>query len=192
MSLGSSQCLIITAPSGAGKSTLINALMEKYPALFQFSISATTRLPRQGEVDGRHYHFLSSEAFKAAQTNNDFLEWEEVYAGLFYGTLRSEVSRIQNNGAIPLFDIDVNGGLSLQQKIDPKPLSIFIKPPSKAVLEQRLINRKTESAESLRDRMARYDYEISQEMAFDYIIVNDDLERASRDLFMLIDKHFAR
>ncbi len=192
MSLRSSQCLIITAPSGAGKSTLINALMEKYPALFQFSISATTRLPRQGEVDGRHYHFLSSEAFKAAQADNLFLEWEEVYSGLFYGTLRSEVSRIQGNGAIPLFDIDVNGGLSLQQKIDPKPLSIFIKPPSKAVLEQRLINRKTESAESLRDRMARYDYEISQEMAFDYIIVNDDLERASRDLFMLIDKHFAR
>ena len=192
MSLGSSQCLIITAPSGAGKSTLIKALMEKYPTLFQFSISATTRPPRQGEVDGNHYHFLSIEAFKAAQADNLFLEWEEVYSGLFYGTLRSEVSRIQGNGAIPLFDIDVNGGLSLQQKIDPKPLSIFIKPPSKAVLEQRLINRKTESAESLRDRMARYDYEISQEMAFDYIIVNDDLERASRDLFMLIDKHFAR
>ena len=192
MSLGSSQCLIITAPSGAGKSTLIKALMEKYPTLFQFSISATTRPPRQGEVDGNHYHFLSIKAFKAAQADNLFLEWEEVYSGLFYGTLRSEVSRIQGNGAIPLFDIDVNGGLSLQQKIDPKPLSIFIKPPSKAVLEQRLINRKTESAESLRDRMARYDYEISQEMAFDYIIVNDDLERASRDLFMLIDKHFAR
>ena len=116
MSLRSSQCLIITAPSGAGKSTLIKALMEKYPALFQFSISATTRPPRQGEVDGRHYHFLSSEAFKAAQADNAFLEWEEVYTGLFYGTLQSEVSRIQNNGAIPLFDIDVNGGLSLQQK----------------------------------------------------------------------------
>ena len=192
MSLRSSQCLIITAPSGAGKSTLINALMEKYPALFQFSISATTRLPRQGEVDGRHYHFLSSEAFKAAQTNNDFLEWEEVYAGLFYGTLRSEVSRIQNNGAIPLFDIDVNGGLSLQQKIDPKPLSIFIKPPSKAVLEQRLIDRKTESADTLRDRLARYDYEIRQEASFDYAIVNDDLDQASQELFTIIDKHFAR
>ena len=192
MSLGSSQCLIITAPSGAGKSTLIKALMANYTALFQFSISATTRSPRQGEVDGQHYHFLSSEAFKAAQVDNAFLEWEEVYSGLFYGTLRSEVSRIQNNGAIPLFDIDVNGGLSLQQKINPKPLSIFIKPPSKDVLEQRLIDRKTESAESLRDRLARYDYEISQESSFDYVIVNDDLERASRELFTLIDKHFAR
>ena len=192
MSLRSSQCLIITAPSGAGKSTLIKALMEKYPALFQFSISATTRPPRQGEVDGQHYHFLSSEAFKAAQADNAFLEWEEVYTGLFYGTLRSEVSRIQNNGAIPLFDIDVNGGLSLQQKIDPKPLSIFIKPPSKAVLEQRLIDRKTESADSLRDRLARYDYEIRQEASFDYAIVNDDLDQASQELFTIIDKHFAR
>ena len=192
MSLGYGQCLIITAPSGAGKSTLIKALMANYPALFQFSISATTRSPRQGEVDGEHYHFLSKEAFKAAQTDNAFLEWEEVYTGLFYGTLRSEVSRIQSNGAIPLFDIDVNGGLALQQKIDPKPLSIFIKPPSKDVLEQRLISRKTESAESLRDRLARYDYEISQETSFDYVIVNDDLDRASRELFTLIDKHFAR
>lgn len=192
MSLRSSQCLIITAPSGAGKSTLIKALMEKYPALFQFSISATTRPPRQGEVDGQHYHFLSSEAFKAAQTDNAFLEWEEVYAGLFYGTLRSEVSRIQSNGAIPLFDIDVNGGISLQQKIDPKPLSIFIKPPSKAVLEQRLIDRKTESADTLRDRLARYDYEIRQEASFDYAIVNDDLDQASQELFTIIDKHFAR
>ncbi len=192
MSLGSNQCLIITAPSGAGKSTLIKALMVNYPALFQFSISATTRSPRQGEVDGQHYHFLSSEAFKAAQAENAFLEWEEVYSGLFYGTLRSEIRRIQNNGAIPLFDIDVNGGLSLQQKIDPKPFSIFIKPPSKDVLEQRLIGRKTESDESLRDRLARYDYEISQETSFDYAIVNDDLDRASRELFTLIDKHFAR
>lgn len=192
MSLGSSQCLIITAPSGAGKSTLIKALMANYTALFQFSISATTRSPRQGEVDGQHYHFLSSEAFKAAQADNAFLEWEEVYAGLFYGTLRSEVSRIQNNGAIPLFDIDVNGGLSLQQKIDPKPLSIFIKPPSKAVLEQRLINRNTESAKSLQNRLARYEYEISQETSFDYVIVNDDLDRAASELFTLIDEHFAR
>ena len=192
MSLGSSQCLIITAPSGAGKSTLIKALMVKYPALFQFSISATTRLPRQGEVDGRHYHFLSNEAFKAAQAENAFLEWEEVYSGLFYGTLRSEVSRIQRTGAIPLFDIDVNGGLSLQQKIDPKPLSIFIKPPSKAVLEERLVNRNTESTESLQDRLARYDYEISRETSFDYALVNDDLDRASRELFTLIDEHFAR
>ena len=192
MSLESSQCLIITAPSGAGKSTLIKALMGKYPALFQFSISATTRAPRQGEVDGRHYHFLSNEAFKAAQADNAFLEWEEVYSGLFYGTLRSEVSRIQGNGAIPLFDIDVNGGLSLQQKIDPKPLSIFIKPPSKAVLEQRLIDRKTESTDSLQDRLARYDYEISQETSFDYALVNDDLDQVSRALFTLIDKHFTR
>ena len=192
MSLGSSQCLIITAPSGAGKSTLIKALMEKYPALFQFSISATTRPPRQGEVNGQHYHFLSSEAFKAAKAEDAFLEWEEVYSGLFYGTLRSEVSRIKSNGAIPLFDIDVNGGLSLQQKIDPKPLSIFIKPPSKDVLEQRLINRNTESAKSLQNRLARYDYEISQETSFDYVIVNDDLDRAASELFTLIDEHFAR
>ena len=166
--------------------------MANYPALFQFSISATTRAPRQGEVDGQHYHFLSSEAFKKAQADNLFLEWEEVYSGLFYGTLRSEVSRIQSNGAIPLFDIDVNGGLSLQQKIDPKPLSIFIKPPSKDVLEQRLINRNTESAKSLQNRLARYEYEISQETSFDYVIVNDDLDRAASELFTLIDEHFAR
>ena len=102
MSLGSSQCLIITAPSGAGKSTLIKALMANYPALFQFSISATTRPPRQGEVDGQHYHFLSIEAFKAAQADNAFLEWEEVYSGLFYGTLRSEVSRIQSTCRLAL------------------------------------------------------------------------------------------
>ena len=91
-----------------------------------------------------------------------------------------------------MFDIDVNGGLSLQQKIDPKPLSIFIKPPSKAVLEQRLIDRKTESADTLRDRLARYDYEIRQEASFDYAIVNDDLDQASQELFTIIDKHFAR
>ena len=192
MSLESKQCLIITAPSGAGKSTLIKALMAKYPSLFQFSISATTRQPRRGEIDGQHYHFLSSEAFYGARENNDFLEWEEVYEGLFYGTLRSEVTRIQKEGAIPLFDIDVNGGLALQKKINPKPISIFIKPPSKAVLEKRLIDRKTESSESLSLRLNRYDYEISQETSFDYVIVNDDLGRASRDLFTLIDANFTR
>ena len=143
--------LIFSAPSGAGKTTILRHLLQHFPQ-FEFSVSACSRQPREGEVDGRDYHFLSADEFRARFERNEFVEWEEVYPGHFYGTLWSELHRIWNNGNIVAFDVDVKGGINLRSKFD-NALSVFIMPPSIEVLRQRLINRGTETLEKVEMRV---------------------------------------
>ena len=168
---------IFSAPSGSGKSTIVQRLMNLNLGL-AFSISATSRNPREGEVDGREYHFMSPWSFRKKIDNQDFLEWEEVYPGQYYGTLRSEVDRIWNRGQHAIFDIDVVGGINLKREFGNKACGIFVKPPSLEVLEQRLRSRGTDDEASLEKRLGKAEYEMSQAPHFDYILVNDSLEHA--------------
>ena len=169
--------IIITAPSGAGKSTITHYLINKYPAL-SFSISAATRIPRGQEQDGVDYYFLSEEAFKQKINEDAFLEWEMVYEGKYYGTLRSELDRIWMAGKVPMLDIDVKGAIHVQQQFGDNCLSIFIEPPSVEELKKRLESRGTETPESLATRINKASYEISFSHRFTKSIVNDDLTKA--------------
>ncbi len=184
--------IVISAPSGAGKSTIINSILDKGEIDMQFSVSATNRAPRQGEVDGVNYHFLSTEQFRDAIANNDFLEWEQVYPGRYYGTLKSEVSNKCMSGANILLDIDVHGALNVKKLYGDQAKIIFIMPPSIAHLKQRLEHRGTEAPERIKERLARAEYEIAQAKNFDAIIVNDVLETAvadaSREIAEFINK----
>ena len=169
--------IIITAPSGAGKSTITRFLLAKYPWL-SFSISAATRQPRAGEVDGKDYHFMSVEQFQEHIRHNDFIEWEMVYEGKYYGTLKSELQRIWDENKIPLLDIDVKGAIHVQQQYPETTLSIFIEPPSIDELKNRLTSRGTESMESLGARINKASYELSFKHSFDHVIVNSNLDHA--------------
>lgn len=169
--------IIITAPSGAGKTSITHFLLKKYPQL-AFSISAATRQPRAHEKDGVDYHFLSLENFIDKIREGAFVEWEMVYEGKYYGTLRSELQRIWNLDQVPLLDIDVKGAIHVQQQFPHTSLSIFIEPPSVGELKRRLESRGTETAESLKDRVNKAAYEISFKQHFDHSIVNDNLDRA--------------
>jgi guanylate kinase len=169
--------IIFSAPSGAGKTTIVRHLVQHNQCL-QFSISATTRGKRPGETDGKDYYFLSKETFLERIARNEFVEYEEVYQGLFYGTLKSEVNRIWENGNHVIADVDVKGGLKLKEIFGKKALAIFIKPPNLLTLEQRLTRRKTESAEKLAERIQKAAYEMGYEKYFDVTIVNDQLEQA--------------
>ncbi|MFO7671767.1 MAG: guanylate kinase [Bacteroidales bacterium] len=169
--------LIFCAPSGSGKSTIVQHLMKTDPSL-AFSISATSRKPRQGEVNGREYHFLSPKQFREKIKNNEFVEWEEVYPEQYYGTLKSEVKRIWSTGHHALFDIDVAGGLNLKKAFGNKALAIFVMPPSKAILEERLRSRGTDDEASLQKRLGKAEYELSFAPEFDRILINDSLQRA--------------
>ncbi len=169
--------LIFSAPSGAGKTTLVKFLMGAIPNL-EFSISACSRSPRKGEKDGADYHFLSAEEFQTKIKNNEFVEWEEVYKGMYYGTLHSEVERIRNKGHHVVFDLDVKGGVNIKQQFGDEALAVFVKPPSIDVLKQRLLGRNTETEESIKKRLARAEFELGFENKFDVSIVNDDLESA--------------
>lgn len=169
--------IIITAPSGAGKSTITHYLVNKYPAL-SFSISAATRNPRGKEQEGVDYYFLSEEAFKQKINEDAFLEWEMVYEGKYYGTLRSELDRIWASGKVPMLDIDVKGAIHVQQQFGDNCLSIFIEPPSVDELKKRLESRGTETPESLATRVNKASYEISFNHRFTKTIVNDDLAKA--------------
>lgn len=169
--------LIFTAPSGAGKTTIVRYLLREIPGL-AFSVSATTRPRRPHEVDGRDYYFISPEEFLAKVAANEFVEWEEVYAGLYYGTLHQELDRLWAAGKDILFDIDVKGALNLQAAYPDRSLSIFIKPPSEAVLRERLRKRDTETEASLRKRLDRAAEELAYADRFDRILINDDLEEA--------------
>lgn len=169
--------LIFCAPSGAGKSTIVKHLMTLEMRL-AFSISCTSRSPRQGELHGREYHFLTPGQFREKIENNEFVEWEEVYPDQFYGTLKSEVERIWGEGYHALFDIDVMGGLNLKGTFGDKALSIFVEPPSMKVLEDRLRSRGTDDEESLQKRIGKAEYELSFAPRFDRILVNDKLEDA--------------
>lgn len=172
--------IIITAPSGAGKSTITHYLINKYPAL-SFSISAATRNPRGSEKDGVDYYFLSEETFKQKINEDAFLEWEMVYEGKYYGTLKSELDRIWAAGKVPMLDIDVKGAIHVQQQFGDNCLSIFIEPPSVEELKKRLESRGTETPESLATRINKASYEISFTHHFTTTVVNDDLSKACTD-----------
>lgn len=179
------RCIIISAPSGAGKTTIVHRLMQQGLGL-AFSVSATTRPMRASERDGRDYHFLSADEFKKRIGAGAFVEWEEVYPGGFYGTLRSEVDRIMEAGQHPIFDVDVEGGLNLKKHFGDGALALFIAPPSIDALEQRLRARGTESEESLAKRLAKARHEIEYAIRFDHVVVNDELDRACSEALGLV------
>lgn len=169
--------VVITAPSGAGKSSIVKKLLIHKPEL-AFSVSCTTRQMRDGEVDGRHYYFISVEEFKRKVAANEFVEHEEVYSNQFYGTLKSEVERIWSLRKVVLFDIDVKGALNLKKQFGKDCLTIFIAPPSKESLANRLKNRATENTQSLKERIKRSEEELSFAGKFDSIVVNKDFDTA--------------
>ncbi len=169
--------VIVSAPSGAGKTTIVRELMKAGLGL-EFSVSAASRAPRPGEINGKDYFFISADDFRGKIQNGDLLEWQEVYMDQYYGTLKSEVERIWNAGHHVLFDVDVQGGMNLKKMFPEISLSLFIMPPSLEELENRLRLRSTETEESLRKRLAKAANEISFAGEFDRIIVNDVLEIA--------------
>lgn len=173
--------IIITAPSGSGKTTLVKRLLAAYPAL-AFSVSACTRQPRPGEVDGKDYHFFTEEAFQQLIAEDAFVEWEMVYTGKYYGTLKSEMTRIWNEGKTPLVDIDVKGALAIQQQYPHNSLSIFIQAPSIEELRKRLLLRGTETPETLEERIVKARYELTFAPQFNTIIINDNLDVAATEL----------
>lgn len=181
--------LIISAPSGSGKSTILKKIFSFFPNLFSFSISATTRKPREGEKEAKDYYFLSLEDFEKKEGNDEFLEYEQVYQGLFYGTLKSEVNRINKEGKIAVFDVDVKGGLKIKKSLEDKALSVFIMPPSITELENRLNKRGTETKESLKKRIDRAEMEIDMAKDFDKVIINDDLNKAVEEMKSVIKQY---
>lgn len=177
--------IIITAPSGAGKTTIVKKLLASMPVL-AFSISASTRTPRENEVNGRDYYFMSTDEFHQQIDNDAFAEYEMVYAGKYYGTLKSELERIWNQGQIPMVDIDVKGALSIKEKYHDKALTIFIQPPSLEALKVRLSERGTETQASLDERLGKARYELSFADEFDQIVINDQLEKAYEEVRKLV------
>ncbi|RMG75925.1 MAG: guanylate kinase [Bacteroidetes bacterium] len=174
------KCIIISAPSGAGKTTIVHHLLKIFPEL-EFSVSATSRPRRANEQNGKDYYFLSPEEFKKRIENNEFIEWEEVYPNQYYGTLKSEIERIWNEGKHVIFDVDVVGGLNLKKIFKDRALAIFIMPPSMEVLEERLRQRKTEAEEKIKMRLNKAKEEIAKAKEFDKIVVNDNLSHAVAD-----------
>ncbi|MGJ1198273.1 guanylate kinase [Sphingobacterium spiritivorum] len=178
--------IIFSAPSGAGKTTIVRHLLNKYPDKIEFSISASTREPRGEEVDGKDYYFISKEEFLHKIAKQEFIEFEEVYSGTFYGTLRSEVERIWEKGKHVIFDIDVVGGLRLRSKFPDQALSIFVQPPSLEVLKDRLRGRGTDSEDKLKERFAKAEHELSFADRFDVILKNYDLDTACAEAEKLL------
>lgn len=173
--------IIIAAPSGAGKTSVVRYLLRKLPEQVAFSISCATRQPRNAEKDGVDYYFITAASFEEKIKNDEFVEWEMVYPGKYYGTLKMEVERIWSEGKAPLLDVDVQGGIRVQEKYPSTSLSLFIEPPSINELEKRLRKRGTETPESLAARINKAAYELSFKNKFDQIIMNDDLERACKE-----------
>lgn len=182
--------LIITAPSGAGKTSITHNLMQHFPQL-AFSVSAATRQARANERHGVDYYFISPEEFKEKIKSKDFAEWEMVYEGKYYGTLKSELERIWANNQVPVLDIDVKGAIHVQQQYPINTLSIFIEPPSVDELRKRLESRGTETEETLAARINKASYEISFKSHFDEVIINDDLDRACTDARELVQNFLA-
>ena len=169
--------IIVSAPSGAGKTSIVKHVLQYL---------ATTRTKREGEINGKDYHFLSVDDFKKGIKRDEFLEWEEVYANQFYGTLKSEIQRIWDEGKTVIFDVDVKGGLNIKKYFGDKALAIFVEPPTVQELENRLRKRGTETEESLRKRVEKAEYELSFAPRFDKIILNDDLEVARAEMLQTI------
>ena len=171
------KAIIFSAPSGAGKTTIVNRVLQEFSEL-KFSISTTTRARRKGEMDGKDYCFLEKIDFLDKKDNHEFLEWEEVYKGVFYGTLKSEIVRIWQAGYHVIFDVDVKGGISLKKYFGNRALAIFINVPNVKVLQERLIHRKTDTKKVIQERVNKAVKEIQYKDNFDEIIVNDNLEEA--------------
>ena len=183
--------IIFSAPSGSGKSTLVNYLLTKSELNLRFSISATSRLPRGEEKDGRDYYFLTPEEFRRRIANNDFIEYEEVYTDKYYGTLKSEIQRIFDNGDNVVFDVDVVGGCNLKKIFGDKALSVFIMPPSVETLLSRLIKRGTDTPEVIQKRVQKAHLEIEFAPKFDACILNDDLETAKNEVYATVKNFLA-
>ena len=183
--------IIFSAPSGSGKSTIINYLLQQSLRL-RFSISATSRAPRGTEKNGGEYYFLTPEAFKARIAKGDFLEYEEVYTDKFYGTLKSEVERILNEGDNVIFDVDVVGGCNIKRFYGDRALSVFIQPPSIEELRKRLVGRGTDTPEVIESRIAKAEYELSFADKFDTVVINDDLETAKAKALQVIQAFLAK
>jgi guanylate kinase len=179
--------IVISAPSGAGKTSIVHFLLGKTDAL-SFSVSACSRAIRDNETDGIDYHFLTVDEFQKEIKEDSFLEWEEVYKNQYYGTLKSEVERIWKEGKTVIFDVDVVGGINIKKQYQKECLSIFIMPPSLAVLEERLQKRGSESKESLQKRVAKAKEEIEKRKEFDQVILNDDFEVACMETMEVIQK----
>lgn len=182
--------IIITAPSGAGKTTIVHHLLRRFPEL-AFSVSATTRPRRAYEREGKDYYFISMEEFARLINQDAFVEWEEVYPGRYYGTLRGEVERLWRADRAIVFDIDVHGAESLKNAFPNESLAIFVKPPSYEALAERLSRRQTESAESLEIRLQRAKDELAYENKFDEILVNDNLEEALKNAEQIVRNYLA-
>ncbi len=170
--------IIFSAPSGSGKTTIVQHLLKTFPKYLEFSISATSRPKRGVEENGKDYHYLSTKDFKKKIDNGEFLEWEEVYPGTYYGTLKSEVQRIWDKGKYVIFDIDVEGGLNLKNQFKEKALAVFVMPPSIKILEERLHSRSTDSAESISRRLTKAEKELKTAELFDTFILNEELKDA--------------
>lgn len=173
-----SRVFIFSAPSGSGKTTILKKIFEKMPGMFGFSVSATNRPAREGEKDGKDYYFLSTEEMKRRIEKGDFLEWEQVYEGRYYGTPKSEPDRIAAEGKIAVFDVDVKGGINIKKILKDDAYAIFIMPPSVEELRKRLQGRNTETEEDLEKRLARAEMEIGLSGEFDKVVLNDDLDTA--------------
>jgi guanylate kinase len=179
--------IVLSAPSGCGKTTIAKAILHRHPRML-FSVSATTRPRREGEVNGKDYFFMTKTEFEERIRKGDLVEWEEIYDN-YYGTLKSETNKALQQGRVMLFDVDVKGGLSIRQHFHNDSLLIFIKPPSFEVLRKRLEGRKTEGFESFKRRMERVPMELEKGNEFDFQVVNDDLQKAIDEVDIIIRKH---
>lgn len=188
MSFNTDKLIIFSAPSGSGKSTIVNHLLSKTEMPLAFSISATTRSPRDHEKDGVHYYFLNSTKFKEDIAAEKFIEYEEVYPDLFYGTYKSEIKRIWDSKQAVVFDIDVAGGIALKSKFPKESLSVFIQPPSVEELERRLRMRNTDREEIIQMRVAKAKEELLTASRFDVILKNDDLPTALKEAEDLVSQ----
>ncbi len=179
--------IIFSAPSGAGKTTIVHHILKKFPNI-QFSVSATTRALRGNEVNGKDYYFVSKEEFLHKVAKHEFIEFEEVYSGTFYGTLKNELTRIWNDDKHVIFDLDVEGGLRLKKKYGEHAIAIFVQPPSLEVLIDRLRGRGTDTEEKLKERISKAEKELGYADKFDVIVHNDDLELACEEAEKLVEE----
>ena len=179
--------IIFSAPSGAGKTSIIKYLLDKVSST-EFSISATSRKPRNDEKNGIDYHFMSVGSFKKKIENNDFIEFEEVYDNVFYGTLNSEIDRIWQNGNTVLLDMDVKGGLKIKSIFKEKALSIFVKPPSIKALDNRLTKRALDTQKSIHERLKKSEFELSYAEEFDVVLKNNDLDKTKNEAFRIVSE----
>lgn len=185
-SMADIKLIIVSAPSGSGKSTIISQIINDEKLKLEFSISATTRSPRGAETHGNEYYFLTEEDFKARIANGEFAEYEEVYPGRFYGTLKSEIQRISDDGKNPIIDVDVAGGVNVKKIYGEHALSIFVMPPSVEELRRRLVSRATDSEADIEKRINKAEHEMSFAPKYDKVVVNDDLDKAVAEVRAMI------